>query len=313
MRYIPKEELLKSLEVPEGSISLIYGTIRNGKTTEAVRRMIDALEEGRTVISNIPLKLEGLEFDDRFSFRKSLRNILLFRSIYYRFSPKNYHYVDLDSNFDGSVSDLVDFLNKQTDCLIVWDEGWYLLDSYEKTNFSKAKRQLGFHTGHMGRELIIVSQRYESIQVSVRSQVSRFYKCEKLSSWPFIRFQVTEFQHMISGDVDETKPEHVERHFASKKVFSAFDTHFLRGDLPSSQVLEYEAWEYSFMERLSLLFSLFPLMRKERKERALKKRSKVVGGQIVATTIKNSKRLNTVAVGGKVSVSSNIKTETLPF
>jgi len=248
-------ELLDLFQADEGDIELIYGRIGEGKTTEAVRRMLETLKNGGVVYTNIKLDLSECIFDDRVSIRQTLANLIWFRKRYYSFRKENYHYFNPD---DYEPQEMVEFLSKLTDCEIYYDEGHWLLDSYEGNKFSKEKKRLLLHTRHLNRSLNIISQRTQAVQVTARGQVNRFFKCEKKMQFPLLIFKRTEYQDMKDNDVDETSDPVSEKvYFAKKKVMSAYDTKYLRAGIPKSQEVYFDAYAYTLPGRIKLFFSFF--------------------------------------------------------
>ena len=149
-----------------------------------------------------------------------------------------------------TMGELTEFLASLNDCVVNFDEGQDMFDSYEGTKFSKAKRRVILHTRHYHRRLIIITQRPTAIQVSARGNVNRFYKCVKLSSWPWVRFAKYEFQEMTGETVDETAdPISVKRYFAKNRVFNAYNTSYLAQGIPKSQNVFFSAYDLTFKER----------------------------------------------------------------
>lgn len=250
MQQLDRDEYKEAFLAPEGSISMIYGLIGSGKTTEGVRRIVRALEEGRIVYTNIPLRIDEILLDERLRTGKLISGITLTKSVYFNFARGNYRYVEVD-DFDNTAA-LVTFLSDLKDCLVIWDEGWYLFDSYEGTDFAKSKRQMILHTRHHSRELIVIAQRPTSIQVTARGMVNRFYKCEKVfQRWGFIVLRVSEIQEMeTAGSIpDETKIVSRKFHFLNNEFFRVFDTHYLRGGAEFVYP-EFEVWKLSYLERI---------------------------------------------------------------
>jgi len=106
--------------------------------------------------------------------------------------------------------------------------------------------------------LNIVTQRPTSIHVSARGNVERYYKCEKLLSWPFLIFRRTEFQDMTNETVDENAdPISTKVYFGKKSVMQAYNTLAMRGEDAIEQKVNFEAWEYDFSDRMRLFFSYF--------------------------------------------------------
>jgi len=143
--------------------------------------------------------------------------------IYHHFDHSNWRYLDVFRD------DIWEDLLKANDCTMYFDDVIVqLFDSYEKTNFAKYRRQWAFTTRHYNRTIVLVTQRTSQIQVALRSQVNRFYRCDRFTKFPLI-FRVTEFQEMKDENVDLDKPSGRHRyHFASKQVLNAYSTHGLR-------------------------------------------------------------------------------------
>jgi hypothetical protein len=245
------EDILTLFPPDEGGIELIYGLPRNGKSTHAVRVIMKALEAGIPVISNIPMLLDGIVFDDRDSFRIALRNFLLFRRKFYKFDKSLFRFID-QRQFK-TVDDTVNFLSAQTDVVIVWDEGWYLLPA---TDFrSLNKMEFTALTGHFARRIVIVTQRPTAIATLARGNVNTFYHCEKIWNFLFPVFKVSVIHKMVSGEMpDEDEPSYRQFYFRNRRYFGAFDTHYMRGGKVSTQDIKVEVYELDFVERFGLLF-----------------------------------------------------------
>jgi len=302
----PKDDLIDVFQAGEGSINMYYGLIGNGKTYSATSDILDLLRQGRVVYANWHINVD--DFDDRRSFFMSFMNFVLFRKRFYKIPcAKNLYYFDPE-NFNSS-GELVEWLSKLNDCDIFFDEGQDMFDSYEGTRFSKAKRRLILHTRHFHRTLNIISQRPTAIQVSARGNVNRFYKCVKIASWPWPRFARYEFQEMSGETVDETKePISKKVYWAKNAVFQAYNTDYLAQGIAKSQNVYFEAFDFTFKERLGLLgfhlFSFFPFLRKGKKEEVAS-----AGDNSIATTLKSE-------VGSILQTSPDAKrplSEALPF
>lgn len=267
-KQVDEKELEGTFKAPEGTIDMIYGHIRNGKTTHGVRVMLDSLENGVPVYSNLNLDLSKFNFDDRVSFKHTFWNWLLFKKRYYTFDKKNFHYVD-EKKYKQK-EDLIAFLLTLTDCCIVWDEGQWLLDSYSGTKFALDLRLWLLHTGHFNRRIVIITQRPTSVHVTARGNIARFFKCKKLLSWPFMVLRVMEFQDMKAETVDEEAPP-VSRslYIANRRIFKAFNTHYLRGGVPVSQKVFLQAYDLNFYERCqAIASSLFGLLKPKERDDA---------------------------------------------
>jgi len=328
---VPPEELVEELfKAEEGFVQLIYGRIRQGKSTEAVRRMYESLTNGRVVYSNIRLDLSRSQLDDRLDIAIAGSNLLFNRRRFYVFNKKNFHWFDPTTGVcDGrsvfdpeKKGDEIRWLNTLTDCEIYYDEGQWLLDSYESTFASVAKRKLITETGHMNRLIVIIAQRTQSVHVNARGNVNQFFRCQKIMKFRFFRaFQVEEFQDMKGQDVDETaEPVSTVVYYANKKYWELFNTHYLRAGKPKSQSVYFEAYDLSFKERVLLLRdlvisgtlgfmrSLFVLkdeeasLAPEAQEILVEvpvEPSPSLGVESDDATLKSGERLNTVPAGGK--------------
>jgi len=248
-------ELVDVFSASEGSINMYYGLIGNGKTYAATSDILQLLAQGKVVYANWHINVT--DFDDRESWLMVFKNILLFRSVFYRIPcSKNLHFFDPDQ-FEDTFA-LVKFLSELNDCHIFFDEGQDMFDSYEGTKFSKAKRRLILHTRHYHRTLNIISQRPTAIQVSARGNVNRFYKVVKIGTWPRPRFCRYEFQEMSGETVDENaEPISKKTYWGSDRVFSAYNTDYLAQGIKKSQEVYFEAFDLTFREKLHALRNLF--------------------------------------------------------
>jgi len=264
------EHLRDIFEAPEGSVELIYGRIRQGKSTHAVRCMYNDLNEGRVVYSNLLLDLSSESFDQRDSFEHNFLRVLFGKKRYFVFEKKNYHYFNPVTGVCDGVQvfnpDIkgaeVEWLNKLTDCTVYYDEGQWLLDSYESTFASVAKRKLITETGHMNRKIVIIAQRTQSVHVNARGNVNIFWKCKKTKWFFWTRLYVYEFQDMKGQDVDEdSEPVSVQKFWSSNRYWNMFNTHFLRAGKLKSQDLHFKAFDLDFKERILALFYSLPFIK----------------------------------------------------
>jgi len=240
------DSFIRQFKPDDGELQVIYGKIGQGKTTLACSMIIEDLMKGKIVYSSFPLNWSG--YDQRNQFWALLLGVLGLKRRYIEFPKENYHYLDCFRE------DIWDILPTLTDCKIYFDDVIVqLFDSYEKTFFAKKKREWAFFTRHFDRSIILITQRTSQIQVALRSQVNRFYKCEKLLKWPIIIFQRTEYQNMKDEDVNEDEPEAKTIVFGSKGIFSLFDSKYLRHNQESSQQLYINCYLLSYTERLKLL------------------------------------------------------------
>lgn len=255
-KKVLESDLIDVFRASEGSINMYYGLIGHGKTYAATSDVIDLLRKGEVIYANWHIIVP--DHDDRKSLFYILRSILLpWKKRFYKIPcSENLHYFDPDDF--SSTSELVEWLSNLNDCQIFFDEGQDMFDSYEGTHFAKSKRRLILHTRHYHRTLNIISQRPTAIQVSARGNVNRFYKCVKISSWPWIRFARYEFQEMSGETVDETvDPISKKTYWGSNRVFKAYNTDYLAEGIEKSQKVFFEAYDLTLKERFISLFRIF--------------------------------------------------------
>lgn len=252
-KKVVQDELIDVFAASEGSINLYYGLIGNGKTYAATADILDLLAQGQVVYCN--WKIEVPDFDDRENIIIILVNLIIGRRRFYKIPCKqNLHFFDPEQFSD--TTEMVEWLASLNDCHIFFDEGQDMFDSYEGTKFSKLKRRLILHTRHYHRTLNIITQRPTAIQVSARGNVNRFYKCEKIASWPWVRFARSEYQEMrnetvADGELDE--PISRKTYWASKRIFNAYNTDYLADGIPKSQIVNVEAFDLTIKEKMVLI------------------------------------------------------------
>lgn len=253
-------EIEPTFYADEGSANLYYGRIRSGKTYGATADIIEDVKRGTLVYATWPIALEC--FDDRFDFFVSLRNFLFFNPIYYKIdAPKNFHFINAETGevdgiptFDAKDSKgFVRYLNTLNHCKLYIDEAWRVIDSYKGTAVGNEERNLILVTGHKYREVNLIAQRPTSIHVSARGNMGRFYKFEKISNWPWVRFRRTEYQDMTGETVDETQePISTKTYWAKRSIFRAYNSYFY-GDLDPIHTIQFESYQLNLVARFLVL------------------------------------------------------------
>jgi len=248
MKLVDFSTYKEEFRAPEGSVNFYYGRIGSGKTYAATADILDLLDQGFKVYANWRIAWPGNDTRTR-RLRAFLGLFLGFRRQDY-IPPSNFHYLDPSKEQDD-----IDYLAELTDCFVFIDEGQNLLDSYKGTEFSKKKRQFIQYTRHLHRTINIIAQRTQSVQVTARAQVNRFYKCERkfFPFWP--RFVRKEFADIAGEDVDESDESLVsEKHYWGKKrVFRAYDSKYMRAGKPYLYPDHYR-WIYSVSDTFKLIF-----------------------------------------------------------
>lgn len=244
------EELIGVFDAQEGQIESYSGGIGQGKTYGATRRVIRDLQKGRVVYTNWRIDLSQYSGDQRESILHVIFNLIFFRKRFYNIDlHKNWHYFDLDA------SNAVEVISRLTDCVVYCDEGQDLFDSYEGTKMSKDKRKSLTRTRHLNKTLVIISQRPQAIAVTARANVNIFYKHVCALRWPFVLFKVYATEDIDANNMplfDDAKV--VERYFGSQRIFNTYNSKYLRGGIPTSQEVYFEAFDFSAKQRLLLLY-----------------------------------------------------------
>ena len=235
----------------EGLNTVYYGKVRNGKTYNATADIIELLERGEIVFANWHINFEG--FDERASFLHVLLKTVFGKKYFYKFNSGNFHFLDMEDPL------LISTLNKLVGVHIFIDEGQWIFNSHLKTD-DPDKRRLILEGGHYCRSLNVITQRPMNIMKDIRSQINIWYKCSKKFQWGnFIMFQREEIQDM-KDDVPDEDPE-VRRptkvYRAKKKVFDSYSTHAMRRPDAIVVPLDFDVYQTSVIDRLSMLISFF--------------------------------------------------------
>jgi len=230
MRLVDYETYKEKYRAPEGSVSFIYGRIGSGKTYAATALVLDLLDSGQTVYANWRVEWKGID-ERRRRLRVAIQGLFGIRR-HDVIPAGNFHYIDPE---DATA----EYIGGLTDCHVFIDEGQNLLDSYKGTEFSMAKRRLIQYTRHFHRSIYIVAQRTQSVQVTARAQVNRFYKCTSKRFFKWRRFRMDEYADISGEDVDESDESLVSSRvfWAKKRVFAAYDSKYMRGGKPIRKVL----------------------------------------------------------------------------
>lgn len=269
-RVVDISGALEVFDAQEGEVQMIIGKTGMGKTYEGTRRALNFLYNGQVVYTTWRLNLPDY-YDEREHIWPIVRNIFLARSTFYRFDFKeNWKYVDLHSFDDEKgifdTAKFAEFLATRTNCIFMLDEGQDTFDSHSKS--TKLARQSITRTRHMHKTLIIISQRAQAVDVNARANVTFFYRCEKRSWFGFSRFVVRR-----TDDIDESNnfPIWV-RHdstgrtvwkapvwfsgWASKRIYNAYDSWYMRQEMVKSQDLKIAVYKLPSRDRWSALKTL---------------------------------------------------------
>lgn len=253
-------ELVDTFQAQEGEVQQIIGKTGNGKTYEATRRALDYLKQGYVVYTTWKLILPDI-YDERFDKQKLFWRLLFFRKRFYKFDYKqNWRYLDIERE------DLIGFVASLTDCIVFMDEGQDIFDSRERMD--KSSRKTITRTRHMHKTLIIISQRAQAVDVTARANVTYFYKCVKTWAWfwPFkTYFKVYRTEEMDAQNFpiwEELSTgwtaELWTSHFASKEVYDAYNSWYLRAGMEKSQSITFEAYDLNTFEKIMAIFGYKP-------------------------------------------------------
>jgi len=275
MIEIPQHEIPDMFPSEEGQVNLYYGLIRSGKTYAATADIHEEIAQGHTVYATWPIHLE--DTDDRNSLLMRLRAVFLpwKKRFFYIPASKNFHYINaMEGTVDGvrcfmpnDSESYIKYLNTLNHCSLYIDEAWRIMaHQLVGTKNIAGTFDLILVTGHKFRTVNLIAQRTITIQPTARSQVGRFYKCEKLGSiFGFLRFMRSEYQVMKGDDVidddDENYPPiSVKTYWGRKKIFESYNSWYF-GDLEPLHPVTYWAYDFGYWERVKLLFGFLPRTR----------------------------------------------------
>lgn len=250
-------ELMDIFPAEEGMITQYYGRIGGGKTYAATSDILELLRRGKVVYANWRIHYDGT--DERRSKAYALASIIFpWRKRFFDFPKENLKYFELSDKWaqNNGFEDFTHWLSTRTDCSIFADEGHIMFDSYAGIRMSIEKRAAVYHTRHFNRSINIISQRPTAIHVSMRSNVAIFYRCQQIWNWGGIRrFKRTEFQDIAQETVDEQEEKiiGVKYYWGKKRVFEAYDTKYLRGEILQSDKVLFKAYDFNYIARWALL------------------------------------------------------------
>lgn len=249
-------DIFEILPPQEGEINQYYGRIGSGKTYAATSDILEDLQAGRIVYANWKVKWDG--YDERDNKFLVFLGILGIKKYFYSYPRENFHFLPLDGN-------ILDTLERLTDCKVYLDEGHLVFDSYVLTKMSLKSRASVLHTRHYDRVINIISQRPTAIHATLRGNVNRFYKCVQSDSWLWKllrlrRFYRIEIQDLKPGtevpdDDNEEAIISVKSYWGKKEIYGAYDTKYMRGDTPRSQMNYAHVYMLSWRDRIRQFFS----------------------------------------------------------
>jgi len=245
------EEIINLFKPQEGTIAFYYGKVRNGKTYNATADIWELLQRGEVVIANWIVDFKG--FDERESFARSFFKFLLGREYYFHYKADNFYFFAPDSD----RLPLVKKLRKEVGVHIFIDEGQWVLNSHNR-KVDEDSQKLVLTNGHFCRSLNIISQRPGNVLKDYRSQVTFWYKCEKVMAWPFLIFKKTIIEDMKEDMPDEESEDNKSKvYFAKKWIMESYDTHFMRDKDAVHRRSEFDLYRLSRFQRFLLLGSFF--------------------------------------------------------
>ncbi len=255
-KRVEEIELLNLFPPNAGIITQYYGRIGSGKTYAATADIFESLRRGKVIYANWKIHYEGYDQRDSLAYI-ILSFILPWRRRFYVFPKENLRYFEFSDTWAQTQGypDFVEWLASRTDCEIYGDEGHVMFDSYAGTRMSIEKRMTVLHTRHFDRSIHIISQRPTAVHVAMRANVNVFYQCKCLFQWgSLVRFKRTEFQDMLNENVDEDteKALGVKYYWGKQKIFEAYNTKYLRGDIKPSQSVLFKAYDVNIIGRTVL-------------------------------------------------------------
>jgi len=186
--------------VEEGKIYIFYGKMGSGKTTNAMRQVLDFHSKGMPVWVNFPIvKLPRAKTNAPVWFEEDPAGILSMR--------------------DG---------------LYVIDEAYMTLNAREWANLPKAVFTAFTHVRKLHMTVIVIAQSWMRIDKSIR-EVTTYAREFRGSSvfgklYQYTEYEVDEMGDIIKGEPVEYASAMPGLSLIRKKVYDAFDTDFLFND-----------------------------------------------------------------------------------
>lgn len=250
-------DLVGLFEPSEGELNQISGKIGNGKTLLATELVLEDLSFGEIVYTNWPINYQG--YDERSDWFRALRNFIFGNNRFYSFPAENLRRIAIDDNFADTISQL-------NNCKIYLDEGHVAFDSYEMAKMSMKKRAAILHTRHYNRTIVVISQRPTAIHATIRDNVNRYIRCEKLFTFtiPFFKKLVMVFRRTYTQSLrSDGNPDFDDDYDFRKisipgtRVLKAYNTRYLSDGMDPSQPLYFDAYDLNFSERFQALYYAF--------------------------------------------------------
>lgn len=238
-------DLVALFHPAEHGLFLYYGRLGQGKTYAMTSDIIEDLQRGGVWYVNYPIYWQGYD-ESKNVIRLIFAAFGLVRK-FYVFTHENLHYLPIDEHFHDRVE-------KITDAKIGIDEGYVAYDSYEMAKLSLQKRKTILHARHYDRSFYITTQRPTSIHATLRGNINRFFRVQKLLL-PFgiVLFKREEFDLGKDESVDEDNRLSIKWYFGSKKIFAMYDTKYLRGTIEPSQITHVHTVKLTYKEVLKRL------------------------------------------------------------
>jgi len=243
MKTVSTQELVEILMPEEGRIQMVAGDPGEGKGYLIAKMMLDDLRAGIPVYSSMPLMFDG--HDERENWFQLLVSLVLpWRSLFVNIKKENFHLI---KHRNLNAKELKEIYAGN----LYLDEGQFILPS-GFADRDEDKIELVSLTRHMYRKIVIVSQRFNAVNVNARGLVHQYFLCEKLLEWPFILFRVSEYRKLKGGEVDEERRAGRPRlEIGSRRIFNAYDTHYWGEG--KKIALEVEGYLLSYFERCKAL------------------------------------------------------------
>jgi len=245
-KKVSEIDLVGLFEPSEGELNQVFGKIGNGKTLLATEMVLEDLSRGEVVYTNWPIRYNG--YDERNDKERALRNFVFGKKRYYAFRKENLRKIAIDDKFSDTISEL-------NNCKIYLDEGHVAFDSYEMAKMSMQKRAAILHTRHYNRTIVVISQRPTAIHATVRDNVNRFIKCEKVLTWPFLLFRRTYTQSVGQDGLPDTEEDYDYKKLTipSKRLLNAYNTRYLSEGMEPSQTVQFDAYDLNFFDRWGVM------------------------------------------------------------
>jgi hypothetical protein len=207
----------------EHGIYCYYGRLGQGKTYAMVCDLINLLNNGHVVYTNLTINWHG--YEEEVTPFKRLLYALNIKKKFYRYPATNLRPMPVDDSFHTKFG-------KIRNCVVAIDEAYTVFDSYLK--LPQDQRQNILQTRKADRSIYYTTQRPASVNINLRNMTNVFYLCEKIKLPFMILFsrKTYDLAGTADAEVNESKELGLRYYKSKREVFEMYNTKQFVGSDP---------------------------------------------------------------------------------